>query len=52
MIETHNTANYQNRLSQIIEDEEEYIYFQYNSDGEANFEEYRSYTNSFFGVDQ
>eukprot|EP00347_Sterkiella_histriomuscorum_P013548 403364293 len=52
MIETSNTANYQNRLSQIIEDEEEYIYFQYNSDGEANFEEYRSNTNSFFGVDQ
>lgn len=36
----------------MIDDEEEFIYFQYNSDGEANFDDNKSITHSFFNINK
>jgi len=34
----------------MIEDEEEYLYFMYNSDSELNYEEYKSNLMLLFGL--
>ncbi|CDW77260.1 calcium-activated potassium channel [Stylonychia lemnae] len=43
-------AKFEQKQSQIIEDEEEYLYFMYNSDSELNFEEYKSNLFQLFGL--